>query len=124
MSGKVKITQRSKYVLVEAEGEPLSPDEIKSTLSQALKIAIKFSLNLMIAREEFVKQSASTVDFYYYAELIAESEFMKKLALVFPKDMHYDNLGFFETTSRNRGINFRLFSSKDDALEWISSDTD
>ncbi len=69
-----------------------------------------------------VRQVASTVNFYYYGELIHMSAFRNKLALVFPKEMHHDNLDFFETTAKNRGVNIELFSAIDEALNWIGAD--
>jgi hypothetical protein len=38
--------------------------------------------------------------------------------------MHHDNLDFFETASKNRGINLGLFSAMEEVLKWIDGDID
>ena len=122
MSEQVKISVHNKYVRVDVEGDPLMPNEIESTISKAIEEALKAKLNIIITREIPVKQRATTVDFYYYGKIFSESGFIKRLALAFPEEMHHDNLDFFETTSRNRGVNFKLFSSVDEALKWVNND--
>jgi hypothetical protein len=119
MLGEAIITQNDKHVLIHVRGDPLSPQEIRSTLSNAVSKALESNLCIIIHREAPVKQRASTVDFYYYAKSLSESKFRNKLALVFPEEMHHDNLKFFETTSRNRGINLILFSKLENATNWI-----
>jgi hypothetical protein len=69
-----------------------------------------------------VTQRASTLDFYHYGKLLRDSLFPNKLALVFPEEMHPDNLDFFETTARNRGVEMRLFSTMEEARKWIEID--
>ena len=123
MAGEAKITIHDRYVLVSVKGEPLLPQEIKSKLVQAVKKAIESQLSIIINREVPVKQHASVIDFYYYAEFLGGYAFLDKLALVFPEEMHHDNLDFFESAARNRGINLKLFSKMEDALHWIEIDT-
>jgi hypothetical protein len=121
--GEARITQNDKCVLVHVQGEPLSPQEIRSTLLIAVKKALESQLCIIIHREVPVKQRASIVNFYYYAKSISESKFRNRLALVFPEEMHHDNLDFFVTTSKNRGINLRLFSKMENATTWICGES-
>ena len=39
-----------------------------------------------------------------------EFGFKNKMAMVFPEEIHTDNLDFFITTSKNQGISSELFS--------------
>jgi hypothetical protein len=119
MNGEATITVQEKYVFVDVKGEPLSPEEIQSTLSKAAKQAVESQLNIIIHRELPVKQKASIINFFYYAEFMSSSVFRNKLALVFPREMHYDNLDFFVTAAKNRGVRLELFSSMEEALDWI-----
>lgn len=120
MSNEVAITINGNYMLIKVTGEPLSPDKIEKTLSKAFEKAVESDLNIIVHREIPVKQISSTIDFYSCAKLLSKFMFKNKLALVFPEEMHEDNLEFFETTSRNRGINTKLFSTLDTAVDWVS----
>lgn len=120
MSGQIKIKRHKDYFLVHVKGDPLSPHEIESALSKVVAQAIESHLSIIIQREMPVKQRASTIDFYLYAKSLRRSEFRGKLALAFPKEMHHDNLDFFEATARNRGINLTLFSTMEEAVNWIT----
>ena len=125
MPGEARIIVHNKYVLIHVQGDPLSPQDIETTLTKAVEQAIESELNIIIHREmPPVKQLTSTVDFYYYGELLDKSSFRNKLALVFPEKMHHDKLRFFQTTAKNRGINIGLFSAIDEALNWIGADND
>ncbi len=124
MVGEAKITLHEKHVLISFEGDSPASEEIKFTLSKAIKEAIESDLNIIIHRGVPLKQSVSTFDLYSYAVLSARSAFRNKLALAFPKEMHHDNLYFFETATGNRGINTRLFSRMGEALKWIGYDVD
>jgi hypothetical protein len=119
MVKEAETTFHEKYVLITVIGDPRLPQEIQSLLTTAVEQANESNLNIVIHRELPVKQIASTIDFYQYAVSLGKSRFRNKLALVFPEEMHHDNLDFFETTSRNRGINFKLFSKLEEALSWI-----
>ena len=121
MTGQAKISLFEKYVLVNVTGEPLLPDEIASTITKAVTKAVQSKSNILIFRDMPVRQRASTVDFFYYAESLRLSAFRGKLALAFPKEMHNDNLDFFETAAINRGITVKIFSTKEEAHKWISS---
>ena len=120
MKGQTIISLHDKYILVNVKGDPLSPKEIEDTITKAVTQATQSNLNIIIFRETPVKQKATTVDFYYYAESLNKSNFRRKLALVFPKEMHHDNLDFFETACINRGINLRLFAAQNDGLKWLN----
>ena len=119
MRGEAKIALHEKHVLISFEGDSLAAGEIEFGLSRAIKEAIESDLSIIIHGEVPVKQRISIVDLYCCAEMLARSAFKNKLALAFPKEMHNDNLDFFETASRNRGINARLFPGMGEALKWI-----
>ena len=121
MAGETEISLHEKYILVSVKGGPLSPQEINVVITKAVEQANLSKLNILIHRELPVKQIASVIDFYKLGRLLMESSFRNKLALVFPEEMHNDNLDFFETTSTNHGINLKLFSKFDEALDWIST---
>ena len=119
MTGEATVSLHDGYVLVSITGEALKPDDIKNKLRHIVDESIKKDLAIVIHRELPVKQRASVFDFYHFAELLAGTSFKRKLALVFPKEMKYDNLDFFVTTARNRGVNVEFFSTIEQALSWI-----
>ena len=119
MSGQIEIERGRDFIAVHVAGESLSPHEIESALLTAIAQAVEFNLSIIIQREAPVKQRASITDFYHYADSLRKTEFKGKLALVFPEEMHHDNLDFFETTAKNRGINIMLFSGMVDAVNWV-----
>ena len=109
MRGEAKIALHEKHVLISFEGDSLAAGEIEFGLSKAIEEAIESDPSIIIHLEVPVKQRVSTIDLYCCAAMLARSAFTNKLALAFPKEMHHGNLDFFETASRNRGINARLF---------------
>ena len=119
MAGEAIIKSYDKYVLVSLSDDALSAQEIKSTMSKSIEEAAKGSLNILVHRDMPAKQRASITDFYFLAEYIAKSSFKKKLALVYPKETQLDKIDFFETASKNRGVNIALFSTMEEALSWI-----
>ena len=68
-----------------------------------------------------MKQLPLTHDFFDFAESLPRSGHWRKLALAFPKEMHDDNLDFFVTAAKNRGVNINLFSSMEKAIDWITN---
>jgi hypothetical protein len=120
-----RITLHDKYVLVTITGAAFTPAEIQATAAKAIENAIGSQLNIIIHRKSApVKQRASVVDFYEFAGFLDDSKFIGQIALVFPEEMHQDKLGFLENASRNRGVNFKLFSDMEEALEWIGAGKD
>ncbi len=89
-------------------------------MSTAVAQAIESDLSIVIDREMPVKQHPSLVDFYYYADSLGRSEFRRKLALAFPKEVHHDNFDFFVTAAMNRGIKIVLSSTIGDAVDWMT----
>jgi hypothetical protein len=67
-----------------------------------------------------VKQRASLVDFYYYAQSLLRSGYAYKIALAFPKEMHHDNLDFFVLAAGNQGHRIKLFENVEDAVSWAT----
>ena len=118
------ISLHPRHVLLEVEGYPLSPDEIAEALSAAVDVAIRAELDLVIRRQIPVKQRASTTDFFHFASWLSRSGFTRKIALVFPEEMHADNLDFFVTAATNRGMRVSVFAETDAALEWIQGGRD
>ena len=116
---KVKLTLSENYVLVRMNGSLQSLQEVQSTISKAIELAIKFQLNIIIHRELPVLWRLSLFEIYDLALFLRRFSFRKKLALVYPEEMHEDNFDFFINASWNRGIQSGLFSTPEDALDWI-----
>jgi hypothetical protein len=116
---KVKLSVNKKYVLVQINGSLLSLQELQSILSKVIERAIEYQLNIIIHRELPVLQRLSLFEIYDLALFLRRFSFRKKLALVYPEEMHEDNFEFFINASWNRGLQSRLFSTPDDALDWI-----
>jgi hypothetical protein len=128
MAGEASITLQSRYLLVNVQGDALPPEEIKLAISTAIKQATKSNLNIVVLREVFSKQPATAIDFFdcalFLTEAVRQFEYRNKIALVFPQEMHYKKLDFFTDASSNRGINIKLFSTKEEAHKWLGIDSD
>ena len=119
MGEKVKLSVNKKYVLVQINGSLLSLQELQSILSKVIERAIEHQLNIIIHRELPVLQRLSIFEIYDLALFLRRFPFREKLALVYPEEMHEDNFEFFINAPRNRGIQSGLFSTPEDALDWI-----
>ena len=119
MGEKVKLSVNKKYVLVQINGSLLSLQEVQSILSKVIERAIEYQLNIIIHRQPPVLQRLSLFEIYDIALFLRRFSFRKKLALVYPEEMHEDNFDFFINASRNRGIKSGLFSTLENALDWI-----
>ncbi len=119
MSDQVTITLKEKYVHLHVKGPPLTPGEIRNAILKSIHEAVASNLEIMIFREKPGEQLASVVDFYGFAGLFSKSPFLGKLALVFPGEALPEKLEFFDITARNRGVDVKLFSSKDEAHSWL-----
>lgn len=121
MAGEASITVRDRYVLVHVTGDPLSSAEVKFTLSKATEQAIESGLDIIVFRETPVEEVGSRINFFHWAECLEDSAFKNRLALVAPDQAHRSDLDFFERVLRNRGIGFRLLSSVEEAIQWITA---
>jgi hypothetical protein len=119
MGEKVKLSVNKKYVLVQINGSLLSLQEFQSILSKVIARAIEYQLNIIIHRESPVLQRLSLFEIYDIALFLRRFTFRKKLALVYPEEMHEDNFEFFINAPRNRGVQSGLFSTLENALDWI-----
>ena len=124
MAGKVQTTRQDTHLLVHVKGDPLSPEEVKTTLRTVLTQAAESNLNIVFLQESPGKLSASTLDFFSWANVIGASEFRNKIAVVFPKQMRPNNLEILEDAARNHGISVRLFFFMEEAVEWIAGGED
>jgi hypothetical protein len=117
---KVKITRSKNHVLVQMNGSLRSLQEAQPALSKAIELATEFQLNVIIFRELPVFRMLSIFELYDLALILRRFSFSKKLALIYPEQMHEDNFDFFINSSRDRKIESRLFSTPEDALKWLA----
>ncbi len=112
---------KEKYLLVNIQGEAFPPEMILETMKETVKRSVDNDLKkAMICRSQVKRQKASTMDFFKFGEyLVSLNLYEFKFALVFPKAMHADNIGFFETVTVNLGLRIKLFSDYDLAEEWL-----
>ncbi len=122
LSGRATIEVRDTCVLVSVMGAALSPEDIKSAMVEAVEKCVNDNLDIVIHRDSPVKQVASVFDFHESSEHLVKVSITGKIALVFPKEMQYDNFDFFVQTSVNRGLSVALFTTMEEALAWLSDD--
>ncbi len=119
MASEITVEVFDTYVYMSIKGEAGSPDLVKTQLDEILTLSIKENKHLILHRQTSVTLEISVFDMYYLAKMISESSFSKMIALVFPEDMQFQNLDFFETSANNRGITAKLFTELEDAINWL-----
>ncbi len=119
MLGEVKIEDNEKFVSLEVSGETLAFTTIKDKLGEIATLAQRTGKNILIYRSEIPIHIGSAMEFQKYAELF-DPTFKNKIALVYPNSMQSKDMKFFEISIRNKGFDFKLFPTKEEAAKWLN----
>jgi hypothetical protein len=96
--------------------------EIQSALTEILELSQKHQVTRFLADCTNLEQGTSVLDSYEFAEAIERipNVHLLKEAFVLPLTKEAeDGIKFFETTTRNRGLNIRVFSHREEAIKWL-----
>ena len=124
MTTEVSMTRRDAYLFVHMQGEPLTPEERRSTLTRVLDEVADSDLDIVVHEETCGVQPPTAWQYISRANFVATSDFRQRIAYVPPEQMPPDKLEFVVNAARNHGLEIRIFSSVQDAIKWIESRED
>jgi hypothetical protein len=116
----IEVDDEHRIIRVTYEGN-LDILNANKLVNEARSIAHNLGYNLLYdMQNSFLK--ASTTEMYLFPrqhELLVkpEAERVKSAAIIPPRDEQ--GWAFYETTSINAGLNFRIFHNEEDALKWL-----
>ena len=116
-----KSEDRQNYIYLVGEGIEDGLEEDKQIHEMIVTLCKEHNCNRVLIDDQQVTYTASILSIYQLAEHYAKADiprFIKRAAVVANPDYKETN-EFFENTTRNRGINLRLFYNVEDAETWL-----
>lgn len=99
-------------------------DDIRETFKKAVELSYQHRVTAGLIDCLYLHPIRSIINIY---DLAAEIEKipnirMLKGGIILPvSQQSAEELKFFETTARNRGLNVRVFPDRDDTIKWLTS---
>ena len=119
MDYSIKLSDDGKYVVTTVYS-PVTAELENEFSSDSLKMCFKTAVYKILVDVSRVRNTASNIDNYLLAyenlAKIKNSKNVRLAVLVKPGDHSHD---FIETVVTNAGHTCRLFSDKDNAIEWL-----
>jgi hypothetical protein len=109
-------------VSITYEGE-MERAEGEAAIAATGELVAEHGSHRFLADCSSMQVSGSLIDVLAFVERLSSMgmEAIEKEAIVLPRDEDAaDRITFFETACRNRGLNVRLFSERDEALAWLA----
>ena len=98
-------------------------EELQKAVSSSLAFAAEHGAKLFLSDCRALAGGQSILPVYEVGEFYSNRCVSRKVreAVILPRDrLAADNLQFYETTTRNRGFNVRVFADRDSALAWLT----
>jgi hypothetical protein len=98
-------------------------DELYIAVDEALALAVEHECRRVLVDTRASVQKGNAFDILTLAEDLASlplGTIEREAVLTPPVARPAADMDFFETAARNRGLNVRLFQSREDALGWLT----
>lgn len=122
----LKVKKEPDYLYVQPAGHRIRKALFEIAVN-IVKIADEYQYTRILVDITRLSGHLNTIDIYDLArrDLSSLKQVVhKKIAVLDAQlDQLTDNLQFFETVCRNTGLNIRVFTVMDDAVQWLRSDT-
>lgn len=123
MAWKVSYIPSFNIIYVKTKGD-ISQDEFSHQIREVETLAQKFGTNHFLFDDTELNIKLSTLEIIDISNWIKDVRDVKGSRIAVLISLEYkrvENFMFFETVSRNRGLNVKIFFSKSEALEWLKS---
>jgi len=97
-------------------------ESLEITIQECFRIAREKSTFLFLGDCTELSGGGSPLDMYQMARMyeeIPESRLVKEAIILPISDKGIEDMKFYETTTRNRGFNVRLFNNRQTAIDWL-----
>lgn len=112
-----------KYDLVETlYMGSMSIDEVQTAAMDTLRTAQAHQTLRLLGDCLQLEGGASLFDIYELASLfeaVPQARFFKEAIILPTLPKPLEEMQFYETTTRNRGFNVRVFTDRDEAIAWL-----
>ena len=122
MSINYTIENRRDYIYLMGEGIEVSLDENKQIHQMIVNICKDHNCERVLIDDRNVTYTATILSLYQLAEYYAKVDIPRQInrAAILANPKYKETNNFFEDTSRNRGINLRLFYDLEEAEQWLT----
>jgi hypothetical protein len=117
------IEKRKDYIYLEGEGIEDSLEENKQIHQMIVNVCKNHQCERVLIDDRKVTYTASIISLYQLAEYYAKVDMPRQIkrAAILASPKYKETNDFFEDTSRNRGINLRLFYDLEKAEQWLTA---
>jgi len=119
MPTNIKIISAHEFIKAEPEGQ-LDLEKCKIALAEIADVsAPTFDYEIILDTRK-AQVSLSIADLWYLAAELSKlgKPFSRKTAIVCPPQ-GFDNAGFLALCAQNRGVQVKVLTSFDDAIDWL-----
>ena len=123
MSYSINFILKDDYLHVRIEGENTA-ENVKRYLAEVQDLCLQHKCNKVLIEENLTGPTISTYNIFTIAEQGSRhiSPDIHKIAYIDMNPEHNtEAMHFAETVAQNRGVNIRLFTDLQLAIEWIGS---
>ncbi len=124
MASEISITRRDAFLFVHIQGDPVTGEERLSLFARMLGEAADANLDIVVHEDTPDAQPLTAVKYMARANFLGTSEFGKRIAYVPPPGFSTNTCELIENAAWNYGKTIRLFSSVEDAIDWIEGRED
>lgn len=117
MQGSYELRIEKDHLLL-ADTRPVTPENVRWFLTSLPQQAREAKVNKVLADLSAVTSSVGTMDRFKFANDVAKHFVGLKLAII-PSDSLRDPENFEETVAVNRGANFHICRTREEAYAWL-----
>ncbi len=99
-------------------------EELYAALARCMQLSTEHSCKRFLVDTSAIAQQGDSFDILHLAEQMASMPpgSIEREAILPPADQAVaGDFRFFETAARNRGLNVRVMTSRDEALAWLTA---
>jgi hypothetical protein len=100
-----------------------TPTENDDAITRAGTLGAEMLSNRFLVDARMIEAGGTTFDVLALAEFLSSVPpgIIEREAILIPEEAAAaDQMEFFETAARNRGLNVRLFDDRDEAIAWLA----
>ncbi|MCW8877904.1 MAG: STAS/SEC14 domain-containing protein [Kangiellaceae bacterium] len=109
-------------LILRVRGDLITLDDLRDYLAQALHIYHRYQPRCVLLVETEINNQLKLLDNFDFADWLSESQLIKELEkiAIISAERDLDSNRDFANFLANRGIEFRVFLDKKEALDWFS----
>jgi len=120
MPYRYRVDKKDDYIFFDVRGEADTVEDSRWFANEAIKEAERLDCDCLFFDERHLSMNLTSHDVYVLAEEFSQLLLHSGLRVAaFHVADNSDVGGAFETMLRNRSFNYRSFTDKDEALDWL-----